>query len=463
MSTRTVTVAAGMGWQTDSWLPAIRSMETGNVEFVGFDTLSEATIQFLRRAKLKDPRKGYFGGLAVMAKDVLPVAYKYGAKIITNAGGINVAEATRLVVELANSLGLKGLRVASVTGDDVLDKLQYFIRQGVSLAHLDTGEDFSEVQHNITTATAYLGADPIREALAMGADVVITGRCTDSAMFLGPISYALNLDSRDKDMQALGIVAGHLLECAAQSAGGNFSGSWWDVPNPEDIGYPIADISADGEMILYKAKGTGGRISYDTVRHQLIYEIHDPTKYITPDVTVDFTSIVVEDLGCDRVKIKNVKGMEKTDFLKVLMTYPVGWIVEGVYMYSWPDAYEKARAAEKYVRNRLSQLSERIEQLRIDYLGFNSLMGHLSSPMDTEMAKNISEVGLRIAVLTPTKKEAQRIIREPLGLAVNGPPALAGAMILPVMPPREALGIWPTLVPRELIESAVKIELHQVG
>lgn len=462
MTRKKVTVAAGMGWQTDSWVPALRSIEQGDIDFLGFDTLSEATIQFLRQSKLKDPSKGYFGGLANMMKDILPVAYKHGTKIVTNAGGINVPAAAQLVLDTAKSLGLKRLKVAAVTGDDVLDKLQSFRVAGQTLENMDTKADFSTIADKITTATAYLGADPIKEALGMGADVVITGRCTDSALFLGPISYALDLDKDDKDMHALGIVAGHLLECAAQSAGGNFSGRWWEIPKLEDIGYPIADVYENGEMVLYKAEGTGGRISYDTVRHQLVYEINDPTKYITPDVTADFTSIVLEDLGDDKVKIHNVKGTEKTDHLKLVLTYSEGWMTEGIYMYCWPDAYEKAKAAEKYVRNRFSQISERIDQIRFDYIGINSLMGPLSYPIDAELARNLSEVGLRIAMLTPTRKEAHRVSREPLGLAVNGPPAMAGALILPVLPPREALGIWPALVPRELIESGVRVEIYQV-
>ncbi|HEX2910628.1 MAG TPA: acyclic terpene utilization AtuA family protein [Chloroflexia bacterium] len=455
---KTVKIGGGQAFYGDSSAPAIEMAQRAEgLNYIAFDCLSELTLAILQKDKRRDPARGFALDMLALMLRILPVAQAKGIRLVTNGGGMNPLAARDAVSTIARKLGLKGLKIAVVTGDDILERLDELIAKGYPLANLDSGEKLAEsqVRQRVVNANAYLGADVVCRALETGADVVITGRVTDSALFLGPLLHEFGWASDNWNLLAKGIVCGHLLECAGQVVGGNYAGGWRDVENLEEIGYPIAEVNEDGSFVVTKTPGSGGLVSFDTVREQLLYEVLDPHHYLTPDVDANFTTVCLEDTGRDRVLVTGATGGPRPDSLKVCIGYEDGWLGEAQVLYSWPDALEKAERANALLRKRLEKIGFKALELRTDYIGYNGLHGPLA-PRPVEP----NEIVLRVAAHTAEQAEAEKLFRELVPLGLNGPPTASGVGSRPR--PRELLTLWPALMPRQEVEPFVRIELLEV-
>ena len=291
---------------------------------------------------------------------------------------------------------------------------------------MDTGEPLSTVRSRVLSANAYIGAFPLARALDHGAEIVITGRCADAALAVAPMIHEFGWKTDEWDKLSAGIVAGHVIECGAQATGGNCQADWESIPNLADIGYPIAEAEPDGSSVITKHAGTGGRVSIESVKEQLMYEVGDPRAYITPDVVSDFTTIHLQAAGTDRVRISGIKGLPATDFYKVSISYASGFKALGSMVYGWPDAYKKARAAEKILRQRLDRLGLRFDAIRVEYLGANACHGIAAAEPTPEMEPHLAEVVLRFGVRSENRAAVDRFTREIPPLALNGPPVVSG-------------------------------------
>lgn len=424
--------------------PALEMVARGDIHYLAFDNLGEVTISDLQRRRLQEPDKGY-ADIRRTLNAVMKPCSERGIRVITNAGGVNAREAARRAVELARRQGLQGLKVAAVLGDDTVgqetrQRLAALRGKGVPLRSLDTGEDFSIPEERVVGMSVYMGAFPIVEALQRGAQVIITGRYADAALWLAPQVYEFGWKETEWDRLALGTVVGHLLECTGLVCGGSFT-DWRDIPGLDRLGYPIAEAWGEHEAIITKVPGSGGIINAATVKLQLLYEIGDPTAYITPDVVADFTSVKVEEVGPDRVRISAVKGKPRTGSLKAVIGYLNGYMAEGCVAYGPPAAEEKARETARMLERRFPMLGISPLELNTEFIGLNSLVGSLTPPTACP-----AEVMMRMALRVATEAEANRFLQEFYPLYVAGPPAACGIMLQPA---RQVVSLWPTLIPRE--------------
>jgi hypothetical protein len=451
-----VRIGAGMGFYGDSVLPALDIAKNGNVQYICFDDLAELTMAILEKDRKKDPTKGYTKDITQTMNLLLPECFPKGIKLITNAGGINPEGAVNEVKRVAKSLGFDDIKIGLVKGDNIYGRLNelspYFLTK-------DGEESWEQYEDRLLFASVYLGAQPIVEALKQGADVVITGRTTDSAQFAAPLIYEYNWSYDDWDRVASAVLLGHLMECSGQVTGGNYTGAWQDIEDLDNIGYPIAEVSEDGSFILTKTEGTGGKVSVETVKEQFLYEIHDPHHYITPDVIVDFTSVIFEDIGPDQVRVSNVKGKPAPSTLKVLIGYENGWAGDGMLGYSWPNALEKAKKAEEILKKQINRLGIRTEEIHTSYIGYNSLHGPLAHEVDSD---SLNEIYLYFAIRTKEKSDAAKFGKLLSPLAVNGPP-FGGGGLGKGGKPRQLLGIYSCLIDRNVIESNVSVEIVTVN
>ncbi len=454
---KSLRIAGGLGFYGDSWRPIRASIERGDVRYVASDHLAELTLAILQKDRQRDPNLGYTRDLVPMLADLLPLALPKGIKFILNAGGLNPLAAREALLAALKKFGIK-LKVGVVLGDSVLERLDELRAAGVSLAHMDTGEDIATVRDRLLFASAYLGARPLVEALAAGADIVLAGRVADAALFLAPLVYELGWRWDEWDKLAQGIVVGHLLECSGQATGGNFGGNWRSIPDLAHIGYPIAEVWENGDAVITKAPGTGGRVSFDTLREQLLYEVHDPAHYLTPDVDVDMTTLRMEEIGPDQVRVTGATGRPAPETLKIVAGYEDGYMGQAMIGYAWPDALAKAQAAAQIIQQQMKETGLQAQETLVEYLGYNSIHGPLADPTHSE---ELNEVYLRIAVRCSDKREAAKLGRliPPLGL--SGPPFIGGAGGM--LEPRGLLGIWPALAPRELIEEYVHVSVEEAG
>src|SRR6266496_4433367 len=452
---KSLRIAAGLGFYGDSWQPIKASIERGNVQYVCSDHLAELTLAILQKNRQRDPTLGYTQDLVPMLSDLLPLAIRHGARFVLNAGGLNPLAARQALLAVLRKLGLK-LKVGVVLGDAVIERLDDLQAAGASLAHMDTGVDIATVRERLLFANAYLGARPLVEALDAGADIVLTGRVADAALFLAPTIHELSWRWDDWDKLAQGIVVGHLLECSGQATGGNFGGDWRSIPDLAHIGYPIAEVWESGEAVITKAPGTGGRVSIDTLREQLLYEVHDPRHYLTPDVDVDMTTLQMQEIGPDQVHVTGATGLPAPDTLKIVAGYEDGVMGQAMLGYAWPDALAKAQAAAQIIQQQMQEIGLKAEETLVEYLGYNSLHGPLA---DSTHANDLNEVYVRIAVRCADKKEAAKLGRLFPPLALSGPPFIGGAAGM--LEPRGLLGIWPTLAPRSIIEEYVRVSVEE--
>ncbi len=455
---KTIKIGGGQAFYGDALGPALEmAQRTPDLNYIAFDCLSELTLAILQKEKRRDPARGFALDMLGLMPKLLPVAREKGIRLVTNGGGMNPLAARDAIVAIARKLGLNGFKIAVVSGDDILDRLDEVMASGCDFTNLDTGQRLAEARLNdrLVNANAYLGADQVCRALDSGADLVITGRVTDSALFLGPLLHEFGWERNDWALLAKGIVCGHLLECAGQVVGGNFAGGWQSVPDLDNIGYPVAEVSEDGRFILTKTPESGGLVSFETVREQLLYEVLDPSHYLTPDVDANFTTVRLKDSGPNRVEVTGATGQSRPESLKVCIGYEAGWLGEAQIIYSWPDALAKAEAADKLLRKRLERANFKAQELRTDFIGYNGLHGPLAPrPSDP------NEIVLRVAAHTADLAEAEKLFRELVPLGLNGPPTASGVGSRPR--PRELLALWPTLIPRELVEPFVKIEVTEI-
>src|SRR5579885_1443504 len=454
---KSVRIAGGLGFYGDSWRPIRASIERGNVQYVASDHLAELTLAILQKDRLRDSNLGYTRDLAPMLLDLLPLALPRGIKFVLNAGGLNPLAARGALLNALKKASIK-LNIGVVLGDSVLERLDDLQAAGVSLAHMDTGEEIERVREKLLFASAYLGARPIVEALDAGADIVLTGRVADAALFLAPMVHELGWKWDEWDKLAQGIVVGHLLECSGQATGGNFGGDWRSIPDLAHIGYPIAEVWENGDAVITKAPGTGGRVSFDTLREQLLYEVHDPAHYLTPDVDVDMTTLRMEEIGPDQVRVTGATGRPAPATLKIVAGYEDGYMGQAMLGYAWPDALAKAQLAAEIVQQQMQETGLRAEETLVEFIGYNSIHGPLADPT---YAEHLNEVYLRIAIRCRDKREAARIGRLVTHLGLNGPPFIGGAG--GIMEPRGLLGIWPTLAPRGVIEEYVRVSVEEAG
>jgi hypothetical protein len=373
--------------------------------------------------------------------------------VTANAGGVNVEGCAEAVREVARELGLSGkFRIGIVTGDDIMSRLDEFLARGIELRNMDTGEPLSTVRASIQSANVYLGAWPMVEALKGGAQIVITGRATDTGLTLAPIIHEFGWGETDWDKLSAGTIAGHIIECGAQSSGGNCQYDWRNIPDLANVGFPIAEAYPDGSFFITKHEGTGGRVHVPGIKEQLLYEMGDPHEYITPDCVADFTTIRLEDAGRDRVRVFGIKGHQATEFLKVSISYSAGFKAVGTLVYSWPDAYEKAQAADKILRARLDRLGLGFDQILTEFVGANATHGKLAG----EPSPDLAEVQLRVGVRGQDKRAVERFTKEIAPLILTGPPGVTGfAGGRPNV--EEIVAYWPALIPKTEITPRVEV------
>jgi Acyclic terpene utilisation family protein AtuA len=402
-------------------------------------------MSILQKQKERDPKAGYARDFLTAVQSVLPSITGRGLRVVANAGGVNptgCAEALRPVAP--------NVRIGVVTGDDLLGRLDELVAQGHALANMDTGDPLTTVRDRVLSANAYIGSGPIVEALSRGAQIVVTGRSTDTALTMAPLRHEFGWTATDYDRLAAGIVAGHIIECGAQCSGGNCLYDWRDIPHLADVGYPIIEGSPDGTFVVTKHPGTGGRVSTHTVTEQLVYEMGDPRSYITPDVVADFTTIRLQSDGEDRVKVSGIRGSQPTDKLKVSIAYRSGFKAVGTLVYAWPDALEKARVADRVLRERLDRLGLKFDKVLTEFVGVSAAHGPLTPSTDAP------EVQLRVGVRSERKSDVEGFSRQIAPLVLNGPPSVTGfAGGRPKV--EEIVAYWPALIDKRVVTPTVTI------
>jgi len=448
-----IKIASGQGFWGDLIGAPYQQVTEGSIDYLVMDYLAEVTMSILQKQKNKNPEMGYARDIPELMEKILPIIKEKGIKVITNGGGVNPEACAVAVLKIAEALDIKDLKIVVVAGDDIHDRIDEIIEAGCGLNNMDTGQSIADLKDQLLSANVYLGAFPIVEALKKCADIVITGRTTDTGLTLAPMIYEFGWKKDDYDLLAAGTVAGHILECGAQASGGNLLADWESVENMATIGFPIAEAYPNGEVIITKHESLGGKVSFETVAEQLVYEIGDPAEYITPDCIADFTSIKLEDQGNNRVKVFNVKGRQETDTYKVSCSYACGYSAVGRLTYSWPQALSKARAADKILRQRLTNLDLKFDEIRTEYVGFDSTFGALSMEIDED---KINEIRLRIAVRSKDFKAVERFGKEIAPLILTGPPGVTG-FAGGRSKPKEVIAYWPALIPKHLVEATVKI------
>jgi Acyclic terpene utilisation family protein AtuA len=445
-------IGSAEGFYGDDVTRALPMIAGGHVDVVCFEALSELTLAILRRDQMRDPKRGYTRDIEVIAERILPLAFTRGIPLITNGGGLNPAGAAEVVRAAAEWHGLRGLRIATVTGDDLLARLPELVAAGERFANIETGGALVLEGPPIVTANAYLGAAPLVEALAQGAHIVIAGRIADPSLYLAPLIHRYGWATDDWDRLASGILCGHLLECTGQVVGGN-SLALLDEMTPADLahpGYPIAEVEEDGSFVVTKTPGTAGRVSLETVKEQLLYEMHDPRAYLTPDVVADATTLRLEEAGADRVRVSGVTGHPRTDTLKVNIAQLEGYSRELIFTLGWPRAYRK----EEQLRGMLAAAWEGLPITRVELsrLGQDSLFGPLVPPPDDPI-----ELIVRVMFTAADADTLKTAVRRAMALGLSGPAGMSVSGGTVSAEPRPLLGLWPALIRRELVQPVVTI------
>jgi hypothetical protein len=445
----TIRIASGQGFWGDLPSAPIDQVRKGPIDYLVMDYLAEVTMSIMHKQKIKNPQLGYALDCVPLLAELMNDIVEKNIRVITNAGGVNPAACRDALWAAAQSKGLSGIRIGIVAGDDILMRIDPLTCSGAALANMETGEELSSVRAKLMSANVYFGAAPIVEALEAGAQIVITGRTTDTGLTLAPMIHEFGWKENEWDKLAAGTVAGHILECGAQSTGGNFSADWKSVDDMAHIGFPIAEAHPDGTVVITKHEGTGGLVSEATVKEQLVYEIGDPGTYITPDCIADFTSIRLEQEGRNRVRVFGVKGSAATDMYKVSMSYHDGYTSFGTLTYAWPEALAKARKADEILRRRLADSGCVFDEVRTEFIGHDSCFGP-RAVSDGEL----NEVVMRIGVRTHDIQSIERFSRELAPLVLTGPPGVTGfAGGRPK--PSEVVAYWPALIPKKLVHPIV--------
>ncbi|MEW5913618.1 MAG: acyclic terpene utilization AtuA family protein [Thermodesulfobacteriota bacterium] len=450
---KSIRLGCGSASWGDMLDPAVELVEKGDIQYLGFDHLAELTMSILQRMKDKNPKRGYIPDFIPWMRAILPKAAEKGIKIITNAGGANPGQAALDLMGLTKELGISGLKVGVVSGDDVMTHLEDFRKKGIKFKNMDTGEeDIDRIKDKIVAAHVYIGSESILEGLQNGADLVITGRASDNAIYVAPMAYEFGWALDDWEKMGTAVTIGHIIECSAGCAAG-MSNFWKEVKEPWRVAFPIAQVWEDGRAVITKAPGSGRMVTEWTVKEHLVYEIHDPANYLMPDAVADLSQIRLKDLGQDQVEVANIKGKKRPDNLKMTIGFEDGWIGESEITVCWPDAYKKAQFCEEFLRGRFKAKGLVIDELRFDYIGINSIHGPLAKL--PEKIEDINEVRVRVAAKTPRREDANQVRREVTHLWTHGPVGTTAVISPP--PPRQVIGLWPTLVARELVPTQIQM------
>ena len=440
---RTIRIGSGAGYSGDRIEPAVELAEKGEIDYLVFECLGERTVALAQQARMKNPESGYDPLLEERMRAVLPLCAARGIKIVTNMGAANPQAAAKKTAEIARSLGLSRLKVAAIVGDDVLDACK-----ANDLAIMEFEGTIKQLGNKLLSANAYLGAAPMAEALRGGADVVITGRASDPALFLAPMIHAFGWAMDNWNLLGQGTVAGHLLECAGQITGGYFADPGYkDIPDLARLGFPIGEVGEDGSLVVTKVPGSGGAVTAQTCKEQLLYEVHDPKQYFQPDVVADFSQVSVEEIAPDRVRVSGGRGTKRTGTLKVSVGYVDSFIGEGQISYAGPGALTRGRLALDIVRERLKLTGVSTSELRFDLIGVDSLHGSQVSAKGNEPY----EVRVRVTGRTENLREAVRLGNEVETLYTNGPAGGGGAW----KSARDVVAVASVLLPRELAKPRV--------
>jgi hypothetical protein len=443
----TLRIGAGSAWWGDRIEPARLNAERGDLDYLCFETMAEATVSAAQVRARRDPSfPGYDTYLDDRMQAVLPACLRRGTKIISNQGWINPNSAAERIVHWLRQFGARGVKVAAVSGGLITDRVL-----ALTDSILENGKPTSTLAESIVSAEVYLGAAPIVAALRQGASIVVTGRVADPSIFMAPMMYEFSWDALDHARLGAGNGVGHLMECGAQVTGGYFSDPGFKhVPRPWDLAFPIAEVEADGSAVLTKVEGSGGAVNLLTVKEQMLYEVHDPANYITPDVVVDFTTTQLNEVGADRVRVSHISGKPRTPTLKVSIGCMEGFIGEDMFFYAGPGALRRAQLAKQILEERFKIVKLQAEEVRIDFLGLNAIHGAMS-PQDQPEPY---EIAVRVAARTKTREEALKVGREVDGMAVCGV-ASTGKRVPHQERVREIIGVWSALVPREKITPAI--------
>ncbi|MEO8433595.1 MAG: acyclic terpene utilization AtuA family protein [Pyrinomonadaceae bacterium] len=450
---QSIRIAAGQGFWGDLLEAPVRQVEGGPIDYLMLDYLAEVTMSIMQKQRSRDPSAGYAKDFIPLMKRILPACVERNIRVTANAGGVNVEGCAHAVREVARELGLAGkLRIGIVTGDDIMSRLDEMLERGIELRNMDTDEPLSTVHDRIQSANVYLGAWPMVEALNGGAQVVITGRATDTGLTLAPLMHEFGWAPDDWNRLAAGTIAGHLIECGAQCSGGNCQYEWRSIPNLADVGFPIAEAAPDGTFVITKHERTGGWVIIPSIKEQLVYEMGDPRAYITPDCVADFTTVQLEYEGRDRVRVFGIQGRPATETLKVSISYSAGYKAVGTLVYSWPDAFDKAQAADRILRTRLDRLGLKFDQILTEFVGANATHG----PLAGKPSPDLPEVQLRVGVRGEDRNAVERFTKEIAPLVLTGPPGVTGfAGGRPKV--EEIVAYWPALIPKSEITPVVNV------
>ena len=448
-----IRIASGQGFWGDLPIAPINQAKRGHIDYLVMDYLAEVTMSIMQKQRMRNPEWGYARDFVGVVEQIMPEIKNKGIKVISNAGGVNPTACKDEILKVAKSKGYTDLKVAVVDGDDILSQIDDLVQEGHGLNNMETGASVEEVKDNLLSANVYFGCRPIVEALELGADVIITGRVTDTGLTLAPMIYEFGWDYEDYDKMSVGTIAGHILECGAQSSGGNFT-DWEKVEDFVDIGFPIVEAHPNGEFFVTKHEGTGGLVNSMTVKEQLLYEIGDPKDYITPDVIADFTSIHVEDIAENRVKVYGIKGLPVTDSYKVSASYNDGFKLSATLVYSWPDALKKAVKGAEILQNRAVALNLKIDEFHKEFIGYN---GTFEQPVSFEnMDDDLDEIQMRISVTGHDKNDLNRFGMEIAPLILTGPSGVTGfAGGRPKA--SEVVAYWPALLKKTAVKPRVTL------
>jgi hypothetical protein len=446
-----IRIASGQGFWGDLPVAPIEQVRNGEIDYLMMDYLAEVTMSIMQKQKMRNPKFGYAKDFVGVVTELLPEITAGKVRIVSNAGGVNPQGCAEAILEAAKLAG-KSIKVAVIDGDDILPEIESLLKSGFKLDNMETGESVQSVHDTLMSANVYFGAQPIAEALHGGAQVVVTGRVTDTGLCLAPMVHEFGWSFDDFDKMAVGTIAGHILECGAQSSGGNFT-DWQLIDDFTNIGFPIVEAVADGSFTVTKHDGSGGLVHSMTVKEQLLYEIGDPTEYITPDCIADFSSIQLKDVGKNRVLVSNIKGKPATPFYKVSASYLDGYKMTGSLTYCWPDALKKAELAKQILIHRAQKLQLNLNSVHADFIGYNGC--DEKNIVVNSITSELDEVQLRFSATSKSEKDLNRLGMEVAPLILTGPGGVTGfAGGRPKA--SEIVAYWPALLKKEAVTPRVR-------